>query len=141
MSSAQFICFAASLGIVSHRSFFIHGEHHLHAARIFHFFALLALLICCVETVWYAGHFWKAQLAASKIIFTYASGLFGSMVLYRVFLHPLRVFPGPHMAKISKFWNVMNAAHSTNYGLMEDMRQSYGDFVRTGKGNPILLEA
>lgn len=133
MSSAQFACFAAGLGILSHQDCFIHGEHHLHAARIFHFYTLLALLICCVETVWYAGHFWKAQLAASMIIFTYASGLFGSVVLYRVFLHPLRIFPGPYMAKISKFWNVMKAAHSTNYRLMEDMRESYGDFVRTGK--------
>lgn len=91
--------------------------------------------------MWYAGHFGKAQLAAAEIIFTYASSLFGSMVFYRVFLHPLRGFPGPHMAKISKIWNVMKATRSTNYRLMEDMRESYGDFVRTGKGKTILLEA
>lgn len=71
----------------------------------------------------------------------YAVGLFGSMVLYRISLHPLRVFPGPHMAKISKFWNIIKAAQSTNYRLMEDMRKTYGDFVRTGKGKTISLEA
>lgn len=75
------------------------------------------------------------------IIFTYASGLFGSMVFYRVFLQPLRVFPDPYFAKISNFWNVMKAAPSTKYRLMEDMRKSYDDFVRTDKRRTLLLEA
>ncbi|KAL8752706.1 MAG: hypothetical protein Q9184_005652 [Pyrenodesmia sp. 2 TL-2023] len=89
------------------------------------------LSVLAFETLWIDGHWKKAQLAAVTVAASYAFTLLASMTLYRVFFHPLRAFPGPFMAKTTKLWNVAHAAKSTNFRLMEDMRRSYGDFVRT----------
>lgn len=123
---------AACLGLLSHLGIFIHGEHHIHSARIFGLYIVLFLSILVLETFWFAGHFKRAQLAAATITASYAFTLMTSITLYRIFFHPLRDFPGPLMARVTKLWNVAHAARSTNFRLMEDMRRSYGDFVRTG---------
>ena len=132
ISVAQQACFGACLGLLSHHGIFIHHEHHLGAARTFRFYILLSILVYGTETRWLAGPFGNVQLAAFTVISAYATALLGSMFIYRVLFHPLRAFPGPFMAKVSKIWNVVKASKSTNYKLMEDMHQEYGDFVRTG---------
>ena len=133
MSLAQKAYLSAFLGVSSHLGIFINDEHHVHAAKVMNIYLFLFTMTYCAETLWVPGPFWKALLNASIIVFAYAGTLFCSMFTYRIFFHPLREFPGPKMAKVSKFWNVMNTLYSTNFRLMEDMHQSYGDFVRTGK--------
>ncbi|CAN8097825.1 unnamed protein product [Discula destructiva] len=64
----------------------------------------------------------------------YLTGLTFSVVVYRVFLHPLTQagFPGPWYAPISKIWNVWAARHRKNHLVLHALNQKYGDFVRTG---------
>lgn len=132
MSLAMQVYLAAALGLASHLGFFIRGEHHIHAARTLRCYLLLAVLVLCMEMTLLPGEFGKALMSASTIIFTYVAVLFVTIFTYRVFFHPLRLLPGPRMAAVSKFWNVVKAADSSNYRLMEQMRKKYGDFVRTG---------
>lgn len=133
MSLTQKVCLSAFLGVLSHLGIFIHDEHHLHSATVMNVYLVLFVMTYCAETLWVPDAFWKAQLNASIIVSTYGVALFCSILIYRLFFHSLRKFPGPNMAKVSKLWNVLKILHSTNFRLMEDMRQSYGDFVRTGK--------
>lgn len=132
MSLTQHAFLAAILGLLSHHGLFICGEHHLRAAVIFRMYLFLAASVYIIETLWHGELCWQAQIAAFTVICTYAIALFGSIMTYRAFFHPLRRFPGPRLAAISKFWNVLKALDSTNYRLMEDLHNSYGDFVRTG---------
>ena len=60
-------------------------------------------------------------------------GLVASMVVYRGFFHRLCRFPGPFLARISKFYTVTTAAKSiqqhVNYS---ELHAQCGDFVRVG---------
>ncbi|KAL5340156.1 cytochrome P450 [Aspergillus crustosus] len=56
-----------------------------------------------------------------------------SILLYRGFLHPLRQFPGPFTAKLTRLAATMRSLERTQYHLdLEEMHRQYGDFVRTG---------
>jgi hypothetical protein len=53
---------------------------------------------------------------------------------YRVFFHPLRNYPGPLFARLSKWWvvhqNLNTKAHF--HRSQQQLHEKYGDYVRTG---------
>lgn len=69
------------------------------------------------------------------VSFCFNTGLTLSIGAYRLFFHRLKNFPGPVPAKLSRFYAMSLAAKNIQYNLeVEKLHQSYGDFVRTGKG-------
>jgi hypothetical protein len=57
------------------------------------------------------------------------------IVAYRLFFHPLRDYPGPFNARLSKWWTVKQN-WDTNlhfHRVQQRMQKEYGDYVRTGK--------
>lgn len=133
------LCLSGLAGISSHLVYFIQGEHHIQAPKIFRFYLLLTCLVFCIEAYCERKRVQTAILMATSVLFCYAIALFGSMFIYRVFFHRLHDFPGPRLAKVSKLWNVVKASKSTNFRLMEDLHDRYGDFIRTGTKNRVLL--
>ena len=119
-------------GVSSHVGYFIHGEHHIQAPKIFRLFLALACLVFLIEACCERMDVRSAALLTTSIISSYGMALFGSSLIYRVFFHRLHEFPGPRLAKVSKLWNVVKASKSTNFRLMEDLHNRYGDFIRTG---------
>lgn len=128
------------LGVSSHRLYFIKGEHHMKAPHYF-------LSWVSVSAFIYGLTFIAESRARAESTQRCASGpvvttsllniaffvpLFTSMILYRVFEHPLRNFPGPRMAAVSKLWHFFYAFGKQNHLLLEDLRTTYGPFVRTG---------
>ncbi len=126
-------CGAIVLGVFSHLGYFIHGEHHIQAPLVLRTYSLFLVFGFCIELFGQNGHLYEAQITTCFISGAYGIGLFGSMLSYRAFFHSLRAFPGPFMARTSKLWNVLRIVRSTNFALMEEMHDTYGDFVRTGK--------
>jgi tryprostatin B 6-hydroxylase len=63
----------------------------------------------------------------------YFTGLFLSITGYRLCFHPLRKFPGPFVAKLSKtiYGPYMNRSGKMHLE-QDEMHQKYGDFIRTG---------
>jgi hypothetical protein len=61
-------------------------------------------------------------------------GLGASIVVYRLFFHPLRHFPGRWGAKISRFYTVWITKTSDfmYHHELERLHAEFGDFVRTG---------
>jgi cytochrome P450 len=56
-----------------------------------------------------------------------------SMTIYRAFFHRLRSFPGPFLARISKFYGVSLASKKFQYYWeAQRLHEEYGDYVRTG---------
>ena len=95
--------------------------------------ALALSLFTLGAQVRYETGFNSASLTATlSIILSYNLALFSSILLYRRFFHRLRNFPGPAWAGLTKFWHVFHCLDSQNYLLLEDLRQNYGQFVRTG---------
>lgn len=78
--------------------------------------------------------FWQAQRLASSLIATTILSLWTNILVYRAFFHPLRNFPGPFGARLSKFWSLGKVIESKVrwYQVAGKLKEEYGDYVRTG---------
>ncbi|KAH8806769.1 cytochrome P450 [Flagelloscypha sp. PMI_526] len=60
-------------------------------------------------------------------------GLWTSVTLYRLFFHRLHSFPGPRLAKLSRFYVTWTSSRKVQQHLETDkLHTKYGDFVRIG---------
>lgn len=134
----QLVLFGTLLGIASHLTFFIHGEHHL---RAFDYFvgALAFPFLASLSLVYFHTPVVEALTVTSVFSCSFLCGLFGSIFVYRVFFHQLRSFPGPFPAKITKIWHVSKVILTLdNYKKLDKIHQEYGDYVRIGRIAPML---
>lgn len=81
-----------------------------------------------------------AGLAASWLV-----GVYGSLITYRLFFHPLNKFPGPWQARISDLWLSTKMGKLQGYYVINDLHKKYGRFVRVGSNtlsitDPRLME-
>ena len=123
---------AAVTGLVSHLTYFIHGEHHMNAPILGRLYLGVFIMIYILELLVRDCSYSTAMKNASIVLGSYTIVLFGSITIYRIHFHQLRSFPGPYGAKLSKLWHSWKTRHSTNYLLLEELHQKYGTFVRTG---------
>ena len=136
LRSPELEIFASGIaGLLSHRFLFASREWHLRATSLLKFYLLSYATITLYEV--YMRHLgWRLGFVLSSIICgVYALCLWGSMIVYRIFFHPLRDFPGPVLARVSKLWHVAHCYDSKNHLLMEKLFAKYGSFVRTGRVN------
>lgn len=85
------------------------------------------------------GHVPEVTFGTSILVVGWSIlSLWTSMLVYRAFFHPLRHFPGPRLAKLSKFWALWQTARSDSkwYQVVEKLHRKYGDYVRTGELDP-----
>lgn len=77
----------------------------------------------------------SAQLIAFLIVGCFLLSLLTSILVYRALFHPLRDFPGPFSARLSKLWALTQAVKSYLkwYQVDAELHQKYGDYVRTGR--------
>jgi hypothetical protein len=78
---------------------------------------------------------WLSALARASLAgVSFNLGLFASLAIYRLYFHRLHRFPGPWVARLSRWYAVERAASSgLQYHLeLQKLHQRYGDFVRTG---------
>jgi tryprostatin B 6-hydroxylase len=123
---------AAAFGVLSHLTYFIHGEHLTNIPKI-----LPAVLFSQCTTVFFLNFFGRfPALAAVRLVlyatWAYLLGLWTSMIIYRIFFHPLRSWPGPFMARITQFHRVYSVRKLDQFRYLQELHQKYGDFVRVG---------
>ncbi|CAI6339949.1 unnamed protein product [Periconia digitata] len=136
-ASVLFAIFLSGMG--AHLSYFIHGEHHDQGPH-------LALM---VPVSWTASDLvlstflpsLNAATATSAIFTSFACGLFSSMAIYRLYFHPLRAFPGPRRAAVSKLWHSSKLSNLQNQKMLENFRLEFGDIVRTGPNEVVVMKA
>jgi hypothetical protein len=133
-SSAQ-ITAAVSLlaGAISHHLVFRPFEIDGYAWQLF-FTHLITFFVLIIGNVYVAGYGVILALARALLIETaYNTGVVTSILVYRAFFHPLQRFPGPFMAKISRFYAMNNAAKQVQaYKDIQNLHKQYGDVVRVG---------
>ena len=128
-----FLIDAAAAGVVAHHALFIRGEWHLEGPKV-----ILGHIIVSSLAWWCFLRQESATLPenirlCSLVFGSYLISLFSSIIVYRLFFHPLRHFPGPKLAAASKLWHVFKCRHRKNFRVLEDARRQYGQFVRTGE--------
>jgi hypothetical protein len=130
----QLCTYAAAAGALSHWTYFVHGEHHREAPQLLTL--SVAIPILAYLGLWNFTPLGAAQAGTltAELVGSYSTALWTSILLYRVFFHRLRRFPGPFMAKASKLWHVWKLApRSDNFIQLDKLHKQYGDYVRTGK--------
>jgi hypothetical protein len=123
---------AVGVGVLVHNCLFRQGEWHMNGAKILLTHGII-FLGASLSAYWTPGSVQLlgfAQLLRSSGF--YSLGLFGSIVVYRLFFHRLRNFPGPRLARITKLWHVYHVRDSTNHELLKKLHEKYGDVVRMG---------
>jgi hypothetical protein len=131
-TTGQWLSVLAASGVSAHLGLFMHGEWHMYIPSIVWghagLFAVLRLLV--PEE---AGHGLGYNLTWILGVASYLVSLFSSMIIYRLFFHPLRKFPGPKFASVSKLWHVFQARNAKNHLVLEKVHQQYGNMARTGQ--------
>ncbi|EKM49543.1 uncharacterized protein PHACADRAFT_153972 [Phanerochaete carnosa HHB-10118-sp] len=73
---------------------------------------------------------------------TYYTTLLSSIVIYRLSpFHPIAQYPGPLLAKVSKFYHVSKTYSGKQQQYMRQLHDRYGDIVRTGPNEVIIRDA
>ena len=121
-------------GSVPHVLLFSRGEWDRHAPRVAaaSIFLCIAIFTAFVFTTSFS--FVQCIIETYKTSLALTSGLFASIVTYRLLLHPLRSFPAPLAARISSFWVFReNWPDLRFYVKLRKLHDHYGDFVRISK--------
>ena len=122
---------AAVVGVAAHLGYFIHGWRDPKALHIIvsHLLAGFALFVTTVSMSGFLHGIRNSVLVSSS----YLASLFLSILVYRLFFHPLCRFPGPFAAKATKLYSLWMCRNEKQHEEAFALHQKYGDFVRTGK--------
>jgi hypothetical protein len=72
-----------------------------------------------------------------QVLFRVTSCLFvlvASIIIYRLYFHPLARVPGPRIAAVSSFWHAYHARNGRMALLGKTLHRQYGPVVRVGPG-------
>ncbi|PWY85897.1 cytochrome P450 [Aspergillus heteromorphus CBS 117.55] len=131
---------AALAGGLSHIVYFHRGEHHFYGTAYAQAFSALftaaaAALHAGRETAWMEALATVAQHAASYLV-----GLFSSLLVYRLLLHPLGRFPGPLLARISSLWLPFHMQNNNRHHRLVELHKKYGPYVRIGSSDLSVID-
>lgn len=137
--TSKLLAVTAVSGVTSHIVFFVHGELDRAAPQIL-FGLLLAPASILAIFISLGIPLLEASATTATIWTSFLSGLAISILTYRLFFHPLRKFPGPVLARTTKWWGALKTAGTLqNHYLVRDLHQKYGDFVRIGESPPFSI--
>ncbi|KAG8528870.1 uncharacterized protein KY384_006559 [Bacidia gigantensis] len=77
--------------------------------------------------------------AVAPALASYLLGLYGSLIIYRVFFHPLKAFPGPLSVKVSSIAFSARLLSLDAHKKVLALHQRHGDFVRVGSSDLSII--
>ena len=125
---------ASILGVSSHVSVFrnLPVEEYLNSLLGLYFASVLAIALAYITITDLS--LVPALVRVSWIAATFKVGLASSIAVYRLFFHRLHRFPGPVLAKLSRFYDAYLAGKTVQYNVeIDKLHDTHGDFIRTGK--------
>ncbi len=124
----------ALAGVFSHVAYFNRGEHHLHGFLYIKLFFTIIISATAILSYTQQTALTAALSTVCKVTSSYLVGLYSSLLIYRVLLHPLNKFPGPLPARASTSWLTTQLKNNLHTALL-DLHQQYGTFVRIGSSD------
>lgn len=93
-------------------------------------YLLAAPALLSIPCIYSFSAIWRVILASYSLSY---SSLLAITVLYRIApFHPLGRFPGPMLARVSKFWGLRIAAGGKQHLVYKALHDTYGPIVRVG---------
>ncbi|KAH0493464.1 hypothetical protein TgHK011_000132 [Trichoderma gracile] len=126
-------CVSLLAGIASHHLVFRPYETDTYAWQLV--FIYIASIATIFATHVHIGGYQvtPALLRTFFIASVYNCSVLASILVYRALFHPLRHFPGPFLAGLSRFDAMGRMIHSRKgYEDIQRLHQKYGDIVRVG---------
>ncbi|KAA8901371.1 cytochrome P450 67 [Sphaerosporella brunnea] len=106
---------------------------------------LLGLYVASIAGLYYLLHRETVTNPGTVTVLSatvFNAALTASILIHRMFLHRAGKFPGPFMARVSKFYSVFLSVKKMQYHKeVEQLHRKYGDFVRTGPREVSVIRA
>ena len=136
-SSMNHSLLAASFlsGILCHVAVWIRGEWDEAFPTVLAALIIAHHAVAASLTYYLNIGFFNVYLLLLRLELFHFLGTAISICIYRIYLHPLKRFPGPFWAKVSTLWK-MKVIYSTDYRqavVLDDLHRQYGDIVRIGR--------
>ncbi|KAK3990437.1 Tryprostatin B 6-hydroxylase [Cladorrhinum sp. PSN332] len=134
------LCLVAAIGgILAHNLYFRLGYHDTEGLGIITIHAAVyagLATFCALDTGF------KSGIRIASIAFSsYLVALFTSIIIYRLFFHRLRNFPGPFAAKITRFHGLYLARNGQLHIEQNKLFAKYGDIVRIAPNELLILRS
>lgn len=123
---------AASLGVCCHHAYFIRGEHLLNIPPILSSALLIYIVSIAFRSTVLHRPVVESAVTVTSLYAAFAGGLWSSILIYRVWFHPLHRFPGPFGLKLSKFYHLWSIRGLDQYRWLDALHKAYGPVVRVG---------
>lgn len=118
---------ALATGVCLHLGYFQRGEHYMYGLRYLQAFTLLFHALTVALTLRHDLS-WLLSIKMTNFIFVHLMlGLYGSLLCYRLVWHPLRGFPSPIAAGISRLWSSIHVRNG-------DAQEKYWDCTKSMAG-------
>ncbi|GAB7355616.1 hypothetical protein MBLNU459_g6340t1 [Dothideomycetes sp. NU459] len=123
---------AGAAGIATHLFYFKPNEPSLYPLRYVEaYLALFSTLLFAIAQIRSVSLNF-ALLPTLRLAAIYFTGLFLSLVTYRLFFNPLNAFPGPFLARLTRFDLVVRNRKIMSHKTLLALHQRYGKYVRIG---------
>lgn len=131
---------ALAAGIASHVLYFNRYECHMYG-----FLYLWTFLVACVVGVLTLTRVQNVVLGqalsdTSRVAASYLAGVYGSTLIYRIFLNPLNKLPGPWPARICNLWFSFQTGNCDAYYKLLALHKKYGPIVRIGSNDLSIVD-
>ncbi|KAL8283453.1 hypothetical protein RQP46_005863 [Phenoliferia psychrophenolica] len=101
---------------------------------------LLSTIATPVSLIYLGDYSLASALYSTGVAATsYIATLTSSIIIYRLFFHRLRRFPGPKLASITKLWNVALCVDGHTPWRIAELHRKHGDFLRIGPNELSVL--
>ncbi|KAL3464725.1 cytochrome P450 [Aspergillus heterothallicus] len=129
----------ALAGVFTHVAYFNKGEHHLYGPLYLKLFFITVMGATATLSYTHDVEWTTALMTVSKVIGSYLLGIYGSLLVYRLFLHPLNKFPGAIGARTSSLWLTLQLRNNNLHKKLVELHQKHGQFVRIGSSDLSIL--
>ncbi|KAK7725396.1 hypothetical protein SLS57_003873 [Botryosphaeria dothidea] len=119
-------------GVLTHQGLFRRFELDRYPLQVAS--ASILLYLTLVQVLGFSSYAHAPYTTAFAQFASFFLGLCLSTAVHRAAFHPLKRFPGPFAARLSKFWAVRQAARTRGswYKFNHELHTKYGDYVRVG---------
>ena len=119
-------------GVGSHLVFFKNGERHLYPMRYVQAYILAFTIVVVARSHYLSIPTVIALKSTFNYFLIYFTGIYFSLITYRLFFNPLNKFPGPYFARLSKFDHCIRNRKLNGHHKLKDLHDKHGKFVRIG---------